>query len=75
LLLCHGVGDNDMIRLQPGDVGYALESNLELTALIDAGVHRLVVGGHTHRVMVRRFGGLTVVNPGTLLRSADPRTR
>ncbi len=47
LLLCHGVGQSDMIRLSPSDEGYALETNDELrTLLVER--RRLVVGGHTH---------------------------
>ena len=72
LLLCHGVGEDDMQRLRPDDDGYALASNDALTALIDAGRHALVVGGHTHERMVRRFGGLVFVNAGTLARDATP---
>ena len=33
---------------------------------------RVLVGGHTHRRMLRRFGNLTVINPGTLFRAHDP---
>lgn len=67
LLLCHGVGPDDMVKLRPDDEGYAIEANLALQALIRSGEHRLVVGGHTHRRMVRSFGSLTVVNAGALL--------
>ena len=72
LLLGHGLGDNDMIRLQPDDYGYALECNSPLQALIAAGQHRIVVGGHTHHAMVRAFGALVVINAGTLSRTHDP---
>lgn len=71
-LLCHGVGTNDMRRLTPDDFGYALTSNDELQELIRS-KYSVVVGGHTHRSMVRRLGGLVFVNPGTLLRGlTDP---
>src|SRR5262249_46853384 len=71
LLLCHGVGGNDMQNLKPDDTGYALETNDELTALLRSARHTIVVGGHTHERMVRRFqapGGapLCFVNAGTL---------
>jgi predicted phosphodiesterase len=61
-----------MVRLQSFDEGYAVASNTALQSLIAAGRHRWFVGGHTHRRMVRRFGGLTVINPGTLRRDKDP---
>lgn len=72
LLLCHGLGTNDMAQLRPDDEGYAIEANLELQELIRSQRYRYVVCGHTHRRMVRRFGGLTVINGGTLLRGHDP---
>lgn len=78
LLLCHGVGPNDMCKLGPDDAGYAISSNEDLLALLfDPTVH-VMVGGHTHRPMLRRFerargkAPLWVVNPGTLAREDEP---
>lgn len=78
LVLCHGVGHNDMVRLQADDRGYALSSNEDLLKLLfDTTVH-VMVGGHTHRTMVRRFERgpgkppLFAVNPGTLAREHEP---
>lgn len=36
-----------------------------LQALIGCGQYRLVISGHTHRVMDRRAGSTRVLNPGT----------
>jgi predicted phosphodiesterase len=78
LLLCHGVGAHDMQQLGPDDRGYALESNFVLAELLGAGVYRWMVGGHTHRPMIRSFArpgaapALTVLNPGTLCRRDRP---
>jgi predicted phosphodiesterase len=72
LLLCHGLGPNDMAKVVPTDEGVALESNGELQSLIVAGHHAVIVNGHTHRPMVRLFGSLSVVNAGTLKRDDDP---
>lgn len=72
VLLCHGLGSNDMIGVTPDDFGYALESNFELQALLGAEEVRIVVNGHTHRPMLRRFGKLTVVNAGTLFHRHEP---
>jgi len=72
LLLGHGVGEDDMVRLQPHTEGYALECVDALWRLVKAGRHRWLVGGHTHLPMVRSFDGLTVLNPGTLVRDEDP---
>jgi putative phosphoesterase len=72
LLLCHGLGEDDMARLRPHDDGYAIATNDALLARIDAGTHALLVGGHTHERMVRRFEALTIVNAGTLAREGPP---
>lgn len=73
LLLCHGVGENDMNKLTPDDTGYALECNDELQALMWAGTFRFAVGGHTHQRMVRRLGPLTFINAGALPTWSGPR--
>ena len=72
LLLCHGLGADDMNRLTPDDYGYALETNDALQDLLAAEQFRFVIGGHTHRRMVRRFDRLTIINVGTLFREHDP---
>lgn len=70
LLLCHGVGEDDMATLTPDSRGYALQA-----AIMDIR-HRedlsLIVGGHTHQPMVRSLGPFTFVNPGTLHRDHEP---
>jgi predicted phosphodiesterase len=72
LLLCHGLDANDMRQLRPHDDGYELECNDELQALLASKEFPLVVGGHTHARMVRRFGDVTVINAGTLKRGNSP---
>ncbi len=72
LLLCHGLGENDMQRLTPDDEGYALECKDELQRLLRDGKYRIVVAGHTHHRMVRDFGSLIVINTGTLFRPHEP---
>lgn len=71
VFLCHGLGLDDMARLLPYDEGYALEVNSDLKAVLAAG-HAIVVGGHTHRRMIRSFGSTVFVNPGTLHRPHEP---
>jgi predicted phosphodiesterase len=73
VLLCHGMGENDMQRVTPDDYGYALEVKYELHDLIRAREFLFVIAGHTHRPMVRNFDGLTVINAGTLYRDHKPR--
>jgi predicted phosphodiesterase len=72
LLLCHGLGANDMAKVKPDDFGLALTSNDDLQALIHSQRYRLLVNGHSHRPMVRRFETLTIVNAGTLKRDEYP---
>jgi len=66
VLLCHGLGHDDMGELNPDDTGYALESNTSLWALVESGETRFVINGHSHHVMCRTVEGLTVLNAGTL---------
>ena len=72
VLICHGLGINDMADLKPEDYGYAIEANLELQELIRSKKYRFIVNGHTHNRMVRQFGDLTVINVGTLRCYAGP---
>lgn len=65
LLLCHAVGDDDMIRLSPDDDASALAGNDPLQRVLGSGVE-IMVCGHTHQPMVRTLFGLLVVNAGTL---------
>lgn len=71
-LVCHGTDANDMIGVKPDDEGYALESNFDLQRLLQDQKHAVVIAGHTHRPMLRRVGGLSLVNAGTLHRDYDP---
>ncbi len=72
LLLCHGLGEDDMNGIKPDDYGYGLQVNDVLQSLVAGGRYRFVVNGHTHVRMVRRFGQLTIINAGTLLGDRDP---
>ncbi len=73
LMLCHGVGDNDMVRLHPHDQETSRAATNALEPLLADRSLRLVVAGHTHRRMVRSFARpdghpLIFINPGTLHR-------
>ena len=59
-----------MARLTPDDEGYALEVNDELKALL-AARYAIVVGGHTHRRMIRTLRRDDLREPRTPL----PRAR
>jgi len=66
LLLCHGLGANDMAKLNPDDEGYAVAFNDDLQMLLQSRTHRWVVNGHSHQHMVRHFPGVSIINAGTL---------
>lgn len=73
LMLCHGVGDDDMVRLHPPGRETSRAATDAVDILLADADLRLVVGGHTHQRMVRSFarqGGppLLFINPGTLHR-------
>jgi len=65
LLLCHGLGKNDLRELRYGDSDSVLESNLELQQLRKS-EYAIVINGHTHERMVRDYDGVVVINAGTL---------
>jgi predicted phosphodiesterase len=71
LLLCHGLGMNDMAKVGPHDEGYVLVTNDELRSLMRDPRYEFVVNGHTHHAMVRHFDGITIINAGTLRRDAE----
>ena len=66
VLLCHGLGEDDMATVKPDDYGYDLESNRALWELVEGRTARFVVNGHSHRPMLRNISGLTILNAGTL---------
>lgn len=72
LLLCHGLGADDMAGVQPHDRGRTIDTNQRLQEVIAQGRYAFVVNGHTHRRMVRAIGSLTVINAGTLLTKHQP---
>jgi len=72
LMLCHGLGPNDMAMLRPEDSGYAIESNTALEKILYESNVRYVINGHTHQRMVRKIDEITFVNAGTLARFQFP---
>lgn len=71
LLLCHGLGTDDMALVKPDDFGYALESNVRLSELVKEKRYAVMVNGHSHAAMVRTFGNLTIINAGRLRRGHE----
>jgi putative phosphoesterase len=66
ILLCHGLGEDDMASVRPDDEGATLLTNSALRDLIASRRARFVVNGHSHRPMLRTIDGLTIMNAGTL---------
>jgi len=66
MLLCHGIGKNDMACIKPEDYGYGLECNDALWDLIASNKYSIMIGGHTHEEMVRKIDRLTIINPGSM---------
>ncbi len=72
VLLCHGLGEDDMSSVKPDDYGYDLENNRALWDLVESQTARFVINGHTHRVMLRNISGLTILNAGSLTSERRP---
>lgn len=70
LLLCHGIGKDDMAELYPGGSDAPIAAVLTEAGI--AGRVAFMVAGHTHRRMVRHVAGVTILNPGTLRWEEEP---
>lgn len=71
-LLCHGLGTNDLGKVNPDDPAQLVDANKDLQVLLASTRYRWVINGHSHRRMVRGFPGLTLINAGTLKREHAP---
>jgi len=72
MLLCHGLGEDDMGGVWPFDDLMTLHSNYPLWRLAATKEFAFVVNGHTHHRLVRSFGEMTIINAGTLYRKHNP---
>jgi predicted phosphodiesterase len=72
VLLCHGLGDNDMAQVQAHERGKELNDNEALQLLLKSARYRAVLNGHTHKAGVLEIEGLTLINAGTLRRDRTP---
>ena len=73
LMLCHGIGDDDMSSVKPDHLRHDLERNEALKRVLASLRADFMVNGHTHRAMVRRVRHLTIINAGTLHRNDERR--
>lgn len=72
MLLCHGLGEDDMGGVWPFDNILTLHSNYALWKLVNSHEYNFVINGHTHRRLVQKFDDLTLINAGTLFRKHAP---
>jgi predicted phosphodiesterase len=72
LMLCHGVGANDLQKVWPGTDRMPAERSKQLDELIDAGEHSLMINGHVHYRTMIHFNALTLLNAGTLRGDHNP---
>jgi predicted phosphodiesterase len=72
VLLCHGLGDDDMASVALDATGSSIRYNPPLAALIDEDQPLWVLDGHSHRRGVWSYRRLTVINAGTLYREHEP---
>jgi predicted phosphodiesterase len=72
VLLCHGLGDNDMAQVQAHERGKELGDNEALQLLLKSARYRAVINGHTHKAGVIEIDGLSLINAGTLRRDRSP---
>ena len=66
LLLCHGVGRDDLRKVWPGTERMAAERSTALDELIEQGHLELMVNGHMHYRTLIHFHALTLLNAGTV---------
>ena len=66
LMLCHGVGHNDLQKVWPGTARMPAERSKRLDEIIAEGEYALMVNGHVHYRTLIHFHTLTLLNAGTL---------
>lgn len=71
-LLCHGLGQEDMLTILTDQSDVELGENPILYDIVEADRYRFIISGHSHERMVRRYQSLTMINAGTLRRDHNP---
>ncbi len=71
-LMCHGIGENDMGKILPGDRPVPFAARAELQQATRNGYYSFLLNGHSHYRMVRTVEQSTVINAGTIKREHEP---
>ena len=66
LLLCHGIGNDDLRKVWPGTERMAIERSHLLDNIILEGEFQYLINGHMHFRTLIHFEALTLINAGTL---------
>jgi predicted phosphodiesterase len=66
LLLCHGIGNDDLRKVWPGTERMAIERSHLLDNIILEGKFQYLINGHMHFRTLIHFEALTLINAGTL---------
>lgn len=72
LLVCHGLGSDDMASICPWDDLSLIRYNTSFRHLCRTSSARFVLNGHSHHRMVRAVEDRCIINAGTLFRDHDP---
>jgi len=72
LLLCHGLGNDDMAVFLPSEYGVSGNASEALETILYESNVRYVINGHSHVRTVRTIDAITFINAGTLKRNQDP---
>lgn len=66
LMLCHGMGTNDLQKIWPGSANMPMIQCRKLDELIASGDYRFIINGHMHFRTMIHFDAMTLINAGTL---------
>ncbi|HMY14725.1 MAG TPA: metallophosphoesterase family protein [Polyangium sp.] len=72
LLVCHGLGADDMASILPGDDVSLIRYDKGFRALCRTSSAKFVLNGHSHKRMVRHVEDRIFINAGTLFRDHEP---
>jgi predicted phosphodiesterase len=72
LMLCHGMGTNDLQKIWPGSANMPMIQCRTLDGLIARGDYRFIINGHMHFRTMIHFDAVTLINAGTLKGTRSP---